>query len=148
MNVVDSVSDILKQKSGEVYSISPDANVYDAVETMAEKEIGALVVLDGARLAGIISERDYARKVILKGRSSKDTLVKDIMTAHPVTIGADCKVDEAMRTMTEHRVRHLPVVNADGSLRGLVSIGDLVKWIISSHEQTIEQLQVYIAGQY
>ena len=148
MNVVDSVSDILKQKNGEVHSISPEANVYDAIEKMAEKEIGALPVLEGNRLVGIISERDYARKIILKGRSSRDTLVKDVMAAPPVTIGRECKVDEAMRAMTEHRVRHLPIVNADGSLRGIVSIGDLVKWIISSHEQTIEQLQVYIAGQY
>ena len=147
MKVQDSVGAVLKQKTAAVYSVSPDATVYDALAQMAAREIGALPVLDGSKLVGIVSERDYARKVILKGKSSRETLVREIM-ATATTIGDDCSVDDAMRLMTNQRVRHLPVLTESGEVHGIVSIGDLVKWIISAHEQTIEQLHSYIAGQY
>ena len=147
MKVQDSVGAVLKQKTAAVYSVSPDTTVYDALAQMAAREIGALPVLDGSKLVGIVSERDYARKVILKGKSSRETLVREIM-ATATTIGDDCSVDDAMRLMTNQRVRHLPVLTESGEVHGIVSIGDLVKWIISAHEQTIEQLHSYIAGQY
>jgi CBS domain-containing protein len=147
MKVLDSVSAILKQKGGEVWSIDPDATVYEALEVMANKGIGALLVLEGGKLSGVISERDYARKIILNGRSSKATNVHEIMTSPAITVSPNCTVDDAMRTVTEHRVRHLPVVDQNGAVLGLVSIGDLVKWIITSHEKTIAQLESYISGQ-
>lgn len=146
MQVLDRVSEVLKQKGGQILSISPDATVYDALRIMADKNVGSLLVLDGSSLTGLVSERDYARKVILKGRSSKDTRVDEIMISAPITIAPDCSVDEAMRIMTENRVRHLPVVSPNGSISGIVSIGDLVNWIISAHQETIEKLQSYIAG--
>lgn len=147
MEVHDSVSAVLKQKGGQTWSIAPEATVYEALETMASKEIGALAVMLGEKLVGLLSERDYARKIILKGRSSRETKVDEIMMAPPITVGSDCSVDQAMRTMTEQRVRHLPVIGAKGNLVGIVSIGDLVKWIITSQEKTIEQLHSYISGQ-
>ncbi len=147
MKVLDGVSVILKQKDRQIWAISPDATVYEAIEMMADKEIGALLVIEAGRLVGLLSEREYARKVILKGRSSKETLVEEIMVSPPLTISINCTVDEAMRMMTDKRVRHLPVVDTSGVALGLVSIGDLVKWTITSHEQTIGQLQNYIAGQ-
>lgn len=146
MQVPDPVSAILKQKSERIWSIAPTATVYEALSVMADQEIGSLLVMDGGHLVGLVSERDYARKVILRGRSSKETRVDDIMTSPPVTVGPDCSVDEAMRIMTENRVRHLPVLDSNRALVGIVSIGDLVMWIITSHQQTIEQLQSYIAG--
>lgn len=147
MKVLDLVSAILKQKDRQVWSISPDATVYEAIEMMSDKEIGALLVTEHGKLVGLLSEREYARKVILKGRLSKETLVKEIMVSPPLTVSLNCTVDEAMRMMTDHRVRHLPVVDANGAALGIVSIGDLVKWTITSHEQTIGQLQSYISGQ-
>lgn len=146
MDVPDRVSAILKQKGEEVWSISSQSTVYDALVMMANKEVGALLVMDGGRIVGVLSERDYARKVILKARTSKETRVDEIMMSPPITISADCSVSEAMRLMTEKRIRHLPVVDPGGAVQGMISIGDLVKWIISSHEETIEQLQGYIAG--
>jgi CBS domain-containing protein len=146
MEVFDGVSAILRQKGGSVWSIGPEATVYDAVERMAEEGIGALLVMESGALVGLLSERDYARKIILKGRSSKETKVEEIMISPPLTISPGCSVDEAMRIMTEHRVRHLPVIDGAGAVLGIVSIGDLVKWIITSHEKTIEQLESYISG--
>jgi CBS domain-containing protein len=146
MKVLDTVEMILRQKHGEVWSISPDATVYEALQIMSDKEIGALPVIDHSRLQGILSERDYARKIILKNRSSRDTKVREIMNAPAITVTPACTADEAMQLMTERRIRHLPVVNAQDALLGIVSIGDLVKWIITSHEKTIEQLQSYISG--
>ncbi|MGC2658861.1 MAG: CBS domain-containing protein, partial [Bryobacteraceae bacterium] len=105
-----------------------------------------LLILDGERVAGVMSERDYARKIILKARSSKETRVDEIMTSQPITITAACAVSEAMRIMTEHRMRHLPVVSERGTVLGMISIGDLVKWIINSQEETIEHLHSYISG--
>jgi CBS domain-containing protein len=146
MEVLDRVSAILKQKGKAISFIASDVTVYEALETMADREIGALLVMDGDRLVGLLSERDYARKIILKGRASRDTKVAEIMNSPAITIRCDCSVQDAMRTMTERRVRHLPVIGNDGAVAGIVSIGDLVKWIITSQDQTIEQLQSYIAG--
>jgi CBS domain-containing protein len=146
LKVLDHVSMLLRDKGTEIYSVPSDASVFSAIELMADKRVGALLVIDGDRLAGIISERDYARKIILQGRSSTDTFVREIMTPSPVTIGCDTSVDEAMRVMTENRIRHLPVLRNDGSVAGVLSIGDLVKWIVTSQDETIAHLEHYIAG--
>ena len=130
-----------------MWTISPEAMVYDAIQLMNEKKVGALPVLDGARVVGIVSERDYMSKVILEGKSSKETPVRDIMTRRVVTVTRDQTISECMRIITEERVRHLPVVE-DGALIGIVSIGDLVKWIIATQRMTIEQLENYISGSY
>ncbi|MFN0101935.1 MAG: CBS domain-containing protein [Bryobacteraceae bacterium] len=142
-----SVGSLLERKGRGVYSIAPDASVYSAIEEMAEKGIGALVVLENGRLAGILSERDYTRKVILAGRSSRETQTGEIMSTELITVGPDDNVGHCLRLMTEHRVRHLPVV-ADGRVVGVLSIGDLVKQVIAEQESTIDHLQSYIAGAY
>jgi CBS domain-containing protein len=148
MSPQDSIRSVLDFKGGQIWSIQPDATVYEALERMAEREIGCMPVLDeSGALAGLISERDYARKVILQGRHSRDTLVSDIMTANVIYVAPSDTVEHCMHIMTNARVRHLPVVES-GRLRGIVSIGDLVNWIISSHEESIAQLRNYIAGTY
>jgi CBS domain-containing protein len=145
MKLSDSVDSILKQKPGNVCSISPDQSVYEAIREMADKQIGALLVMSQDTLVGIISERDYARKVILMGRSSKNTTVKEIMTNRVVCVTPAHTLDECMALMTEHRIRHLPVMK-DQKVVGILSIGDLVKWIISEQEATIRHLEHYITG--
>jgi CBS domain-containing protein len=135
----------LERKGHDVWSIAPDATVYEAIRRMAEQGVGALVVLDGRKLAGIISERDYARKVILLDRSSKDTPVSAIMTREVVYVTPRQTVEECMALMTARRIRHLPVME-DGSVVGILSIGDLVKDIIADREYLIEQLENYITG--
>jgi CBS domain-containing protein len=145
MKLSDSVDSILKQKPGNVWSISPDQSVYEAIREMADKQIGALLVMSQDALVGIISERDYARKVILMGRSSKSTTVKEIMTSRVVCVTPAHTLDECMALMTEHRIRHLPVMK-DQKVVGILSIGDLVKWIISEQEATIRHLEHYITG--
>jgi len=140
-----TVRDILQGKGRDVWSVGPEATVLEALQRMAEKEIGALAVMDGARLVGIISERDYARKVFLLGRSSPTTLVKEIMTSHVVHTHLDQPIEECMAVMTDKRVRHLPVIEA-GNLVGIISIGDLVKAIIADQKFIIEQLERFITG--
>lgn len=142
---MQQVKHLLEVKGKGAYSVAPDAPVIDAIRQMAEKNVGALVVIKGSELVGIVSERDYARKVILKDRSSRDTPVADIMTASVVTVAPDATVDECMRLCTDSRFRHLPVVDA-GRVIGMVSIGDLVKAVISEQKETINQLESYIAG--
>lgn len=147
MKPADSIRFILEQKSREVWSLSPEAFVYEAIQMMSEKQVGALLVMRNNHLVGFISERDYARKVILQGKSSRDTLVSEIMSAPVMTVSSAQTIDECMRLMTVNRIRHLPVVE-HGQVTGIVSIGDLVRWIISSQEETIHQLHSYIAGAY
>jgi CBS domain-containing protein len=147
MKVLDRVTVILARKGSEIWSIPSDASVYSAVETMSDKGVGALLVIDDGRLVGVFSERDYARKIILQGRSSKDTFVYEIMTPSPITVGPCATVHEAMQIMTENRFRHLPVMDKEKVL-GVVSIGDLVDWIISTQDETIQHLEHYITSQY
>ena len=147
MNLVDTIRLVLKEKGHNAWQVSPDATVYEALEIMAEKHAGALIVLSDGGLVGVVSERDYARKGILQGRLSKETQVKEIMTSPAVFVTPDQTVEEGMRIMTENRIRHLPVVE-DGTILGVVSIGDLVKWIISAQQQTISQLHSYISNSY
>jgi CBS domain-containing protein len=146
MKVLDSVSLLLRHKGSDVFSLPSDASVYSAIEMMADKQVGALLVVDNGWLVGVISERDYARKVILKGRASKDTFVREIMTPSPITIGCKTTIDEAMRTMTDNHIRHLPVIDSRGQIAGVLSIGDLVSWIISSQDDAIAHLEHYITG--
>ena len=140
------VSDILRNKGEQVWFTRPDATVLDALELMAEKNIGAVLVMDGDALVGIMSERDYARKVILLGKSSKDTLVSEIMTPRVLCVRADQSVDECMALLTQKSIRHLPVLGEDDRVIGVVSIGDVGKAIIAGHEFTIAQLEHYITG--
>jgi CBS domain-containing protein len=147
VKLYDSVALILKRKGSEVFSISPHATVYQALEKLAEKNVGALVVMEGTELVGILSERDYVRKVILKGFSSKQLKVSEIMSSPAVTVSPKATIDECMQRMTERRCRHLPVVE-EGRLVGVVSIGDLVNWIITVQDETIHHLEDYITGKY
>ena len=145
--MAEKIVSILNNKDNHIWSVGPDETVYDAIALMADKRIGALLVVAERRLIGIITERDYARKVILHGRSSKDTNVREIMTSSLVTVTPDHTVDECMRLVTEHRIRHLPVLDND-RLVGLISIGDLVNSIIEAQAQTINHLHSYITGGY
>ena len=147
MNVAGTIDSILNQKRGEVFSVSPDATVYDAIAMMAEKNVGALLVVEDGKLVGILSERDYTRKVMLRGKRSRETLVREIMSSQLTTVDPKQGVDECLRFMTEKRVRHLPVVK-DAEICGVISIGDLVKHIISVQNATIDQLERYISGGY
>jgi CBS domain-containing protein len=142
---MQSVRDILKKKGSEICSVSPGASVYDALKLMAEKNIGAVLVLDAGRPVGILSERDYARQVILKGKSSKETPVREIMTSRVVFVRPEQNIEECMALMTDKRIRHLPVI-ADAKVIGVVSIGDVVKAVISEKEFRITQLENYITS--
>jgi len=139
------VSDILAGKGRNVWSVEPNSMVYDAMKLMADKGIGALIVREGEPVVGVISERDYARKVILEGRSSRTTAVREIMTAHVLYAGLNQTIEECMAVMTDKRIRHLPVLEG-GHLIGVISIGDLVKAIISEQQFRIEQLEKYITS--
>ena len=138
-----SVRQLLDRKGRQVFSIAPGTPVLEAIRTMAERHVGALLVMEGEKLSGIVSERDYARKVILMGRSSADTPVRDIMTAAVITVQPETPVEKCMQIMTERRVRHLPVIES-GRVVGMISIGDLVKAVMAEQQQQIEQLESYI----
>lgn len=148
MEIQGKVRDILHAKGGRVYSTTPQATVYEAIGLMGDNNIGALIVIEDGCVAGVISERDYSRKVVLRGRTSRDTRVGEILSRPAVTVTGSTGIAECMRIMTEHRIRHLPVVNDQMQPEGVVSMGDLVNWVITTQEQTIQQLHGYIAGEY
>lgn len=147
MNSSGTVSALLHHKGSGLWSISPEATVFEAIKLMADKNIGALLVLSGDKLVGMFTERDYTRKIALQGKTSKDTRVREVVSREVVSIGLQHSIEECMKLMTEHRVRHLPVVEAD-KVVGLVSIGDLVNWIISTQSAQIDQMAQYISGGY
>jgi len=140
-----NISEILTHKSGTIWHVTPDSSVFDAIQLMADKNIGALAVLDHGRLIGIVSERDYTRKVVLRGKASKTTSVREILGGQVISVTPANTVEDCLRLMTEHRIRHLPVLQGS-ELVGIISIGDLVNWIISAQRNQIEQLQTYITG--
>ena len=140
-----TVKHLLEIKGRAVHSISPESSVYDALEILEEKNLGALIVIDNGKLIGVFTERDYARKVVLKGRSSKETLVADIMSSRPIYVNPNTSIEDCMQIMTDKFVRHLPVLE-NNQVIGLVSIGDLVKYIISEKEYIIENLRHYISS--
>ncbi len=142
-SVTHTVSDLLRGKGRDIWSVAPDATVYDAIYRMAEKGIGAVLVMDGSRLVGILSERDYARKVILQGKSSRETRVREIMSHPVVCVRPDLTIREAMAVMTEKRIRHLPVV-VKGAVHGVISIGDVVRGVIEDNQTEIRELRDYI----
>ena len=142
-----TIKELLKKKSGDIWSISPQASVYQALELMAQKEVGALLVIENDKLVGIFSERDYARKIILKGKASKETAVSELMTTSVYYVTPDNTLEEAMALMTSKHIRHLPIMN-QGKLSGLVTLGDVVKKIISEQKLTIDELENYVTGGY
>jgi CBS domain-containing protein len=147
MKISLPISILLHHKGPATWSIAPEATVFDAIKLMADKNIGALLVMSGDKLVGVVTERDYTRKVALQGKSSKEMRVREIISPEVVTVGPQQTVEECMRLMTEHRVRHLPAVE-NGKVLGIVSIGDLVNWTISAQNATIAQMEQYIAGGY
>jgi len=147
MQNIGTISAILKHKSSDLWSVSPEDMVFDAIQLMADKNVGALLVMAGGKLVGVMSERDYTRKIALKGKSSRETPVREILSTPIISATPHHTIEECMRLMTVHRVRHLPVLEGDAVL-GIVSIGDLVNWIINAQSFTINQLESYITGQY
>jgi CBS domain-containing protein len=148
MEINDSIATILQHKGhAAVQAVAPDTFVYDAIKLMADRNIGCVLVMDGDLLLGILSERDYTRKVVLQGRSSKTTTVREIMTRDVICVTPKHGVEETLRLITENRVRHLPVTEA-GQVIGLISIGDLVKWVINAQRSALSQLEAYVAGGY
>jgi CBS domain-containing protein len=145
MELTGKIGSLIGKKGGQIWSLESTASVYDAIAMMAEKGVGALPILSGDALVGIVSERDYARKVILMGRSSRDTAVTEIMSSPVISVSPLQSVGECMRIVTEMRIRHLPVTEG-GRLVGMVSIGDLVNWVITEQQETIQHLEAYIAG--
>ena len=139
------ISSILVNKTSALWSVAPEATVFEAIKLMAEKNIGSLLVMSGGKLAGMFTERDYTRKIALQGKTSKETHVREIISRDVITVTPDDSVEECMRLMTEKRIRHLPVVE-DANVVGIVSIGDLVNWIISTQNAHIEQMEEYISG--
>jgi CBS domain-containing protein len=145
MTTIGTIGTLLHHKGHEVWTLSPTATVYEAIELLAEKNIGALPVLEGDKIIGIFSERDYTRKVALAGKSSRATLVREIISTAVVSVTSEHTLEEAMRLMTDKRIRHLPVIDG-GKLTGMVSIGDIVNWIISAQSAAIDQMRSYLAG--
>ena len=144
---MNTIRQLLREKGPDIWSVSPDTTVYEALQLMAEKDIGAVLVMDGEELVGIFSERDYARKVILHDRSSRETRVQEIMTPEVVCVSPEQSIEECMGLMTTRRIRHLPVVEEGGRVTGVISIGDVVKAVISDQTQLISHLQAYILGE-
>ena len=147
MNSSGTVSAVLHHKSPELWSIAPEATVFEAIRLMADKNIGALLVMAGGKLVGIFTERDYTRKIALQGKTSKETRVREVLSREVISVSVNHSVEDCMKLMTENRVRHLPVVEAE-KVVGLVSIGDLVNWIISTQSAQIDQMAQYISGGY
>jgi CBS domain-containing protein len=147
MHIPGNIDSLLHQKQPALWSVAPEATVFDAIQLMSDKNIGALPVMKGEELVGMFSERDYTRKVMLKGKSSKTTAVHEIISLPVISVGRAHSVEECMRLMTEHRVRHLPVLDGD-KLVGIVSIGDLVNWTISAQNVALTQMEDYISGKY
>jgi CBS domain-containing protein len=147
MDVSGNIGAILSQKSGEIFSTSPDATVYEAIEMMDNKNVGALLVMEGAKLVGMLSERDYTRKVILRGKRSRETKVSEIMSSNLTVTHPQEGVEKCLRLMTDKRIRHLPVLDGE-KVVGVISIGDLVKWVISCQSAAIAHLENYIHGGY
>lgn len=147
METYDKAYDLLTTKTNALWSVAPEASVFEALQLIAAKDIGAVLVIHNDQLLGVFSEREYARNVALQGKDTIRTKVTDVMFRPPLTITPETKIDEAMRLMTDHHVRHLPVVSGR-TVVGIVSIGDVVKWIMSVQKQTIEHLHCYISGQY
>jgi CBS domain-containing protein len=140
-----TIDEILHHKGTTVWSVGPEATVFEAIQMMADKNIGAVFVMGQGKLMGVVSERDYTRKVALRGKTSKDLKVREILTESLITVTPKHSIEECLRLMTEHRVRHLPVLEGE-TLKGVVSIGDLVNWVISTQSTTIRQLETYISG--
>jgi len=148
MEIQGNVRNILQNKNGKIWTTTPQASVYEAIGLMGEHNIGALVVMEEGKVAGVFSERDYSRKVVLRGRTSRDTLVSEILSRPVITVEPSTGVEICMELMTQHRIRHLPVVELDGSLVGLVSMGDIVNWMLQTQRHLIHQLHGYISGDY
>ena len=147
MEITGTADTLLQSKGRAIYAISPEATVFEAIQQLAQNNIGALLVMERTRLIGVFSERDYTRKIALQGRNSRVTLVREVITGEIISVDRQTPVPECMRLMTEHRVRHLPVLDGE-SVAGVLSIGDLVNWIISEQRATIHHLESYIAGGY
>jgi CBS domain-containing protein len=147
MNILGTIDPLLEQKGATIWSVSPETTVFEAIKLMSEKNIGALLVMNADKLVGVFTERDYTRKVILKGKSSKETPVREIIASPAIAVEPGETIEECMRLMTEHRVRHLPVLDG-GQVIGVLSIGDLVNWIISAQHVALAQMQDYISGKY
>lgn len=148
MEIHGTVRDILQNKGGEVWTTTPETTVYEAIRLMGEKNIGALIVVERGEVVGVVSERDYSRKVVLRGRTSRDTLVGDIVASPAIPVRRKDSIEKCMQLMTANRIRHLPVVTEDNRPIGLISMGDLVNWVMQSQRHTILQLQGYISGEY
>src|SRR5688572_5362298 len=147
MEISGTISAIVREKGGAIHSIAPEATVYDAIQTMADRNIGALLVMNDARLVGIISERDYTRKIARKGKQSKQTPVSESMLSPIISVAEDASVEECMQLMTKHRIRHLPVLDGD-RVAGVVSIGDLINWIIKTQREVLNSMEDFISGKY
>lgn len=148
MEIHGTVRDILQGKGGAVHVTTPEATVYEAIGLMGEKNIGALIVVEDGAVVGVLSERDYSRKVVLQGRTSRDTRVGEILSRPAITVRRRDSIEKCMQLMTSHRIRHLPVVDEANRPLGIVSMGDLVNWVMQSQHHTIQQLQGYISGEY